>query len=114
MAVSEDYRIFLGEQLAGLGPVAIRAMFGGAGLYHAGLMFGLLADDRLYFKCDATTRGEFEAEGMEPFVYRSRGKTVSLSYWRVPDRLYDDPEALCVWARKALAVAGRAKDAPAA
>jgi hypothetical protein len=28
-----------------------------------------------------------------------------LSYWRLPDRLYDDPDELAAWARAALAVA---------
>jgi DNA transformation protein len=30
-----------------------------------------------------------------------------MSYWRAPDRLYDDPDELARWARDALAAAHR-------
>jgi DNA transformation protein len=30
-----------------------------------------------------------------------------MSYRRMPDRLYDDPDELAFWAREALAAAGR-------
>ena len=31
-----------------------------------------------------------------------------MSYWRMPDRLYDDPDELASWARDALGAAQRA------
>jgi len=35
-----------------------------------------------------------------------------LSYWRLPERLYDDPDELAVWAARALAIAERKKFKP--
>jgi DNA transformation protein len=60
---------------------------------------------------------DFEREGSKPFVYtraKSKGRVgrASLSYWRLPERLYDDPEELAVWASRALAIAQRKKFAP--
>ena len=60
---------------------------------------------------------DFEREGSRPFVYtraKSPGKVgrASLSYWRLPERLYDDPEELVVWATRALAIVQRKKTAP--
>lgn len=60
-------------QKAFVGGLRIRAMFGGYGIYQGGCMFVLIADDRLYFKADATTRVEFEAKGLSLFTYIARG-----------------------------------------
>jgi DNA transformation protein len=39
----------------------------------------------------------------------ARGKTVEIgSYWRVPERLFDDPDEMVDWARAALAAGQRA------
>ena len=93
------------DVLRGLGPVSVKRMFGGAGIYADGVMFGLLDGDALYFKTDATTQAAFEAEGQQPFVYDGATGPVTMSYWRVPERLYDDPDEITEWARRALGVA---------
>jgi len=108
MAVSESLRELLHEQLAPLGHVTVRRMFGGAGVYCDGLMFGLIARDTLYFKTDDGNRAAYEAESMEPFTYEGKAKPIQMSYWRVPERLFDEPEELAEWARAALAAARRA------
>ena len=97
----------LKDNLRGLGPVSVRRMFGGAGVYADGVMFGLVADDTLYLKVDDLTKSAFEAEGLAAFVYEGRGKTIAMSYWRIPERLLDDPDEMRSWARTALGVAGR-------
>ena len=79
-------------------------------------MIGLVVDDRLYLKAADSNRADFEAEGAKPFTY-TRGKernATSLSYYAVPERLLDDPEEFCQWARKAhdVALAARAAKAP--
>lgn len=105
MSVSDEYRTFVEDLFAGFGPVTIRSMFGGAGVFHDGVMVAISAPESLYLKADGETRADFEAEGMDPFTYEARGRTMTLSYWAVPERLYDDPEAFTGWARKAFAVA---------
>ena len=78
-------------------------------------MFGLIADDVLYFKADAETRPGFEAAGSEPFAFEnSKGRKISTSYWRVPDRLMDGGEELMAWAQKALSAARATRRAPPA
>ena len=109
MSVSKEYKAFLEELFAGFGPVTIRNMFGGGGVYHDGLMFGLIADDTLYLKVDETTQADFEAEGMKPFTYTGKNKPVSMSYWELPEALYDEPDSFAEWARKAYEVAVSAK-----
>jgi DNA transformation protein len=108
MTASEGFIELLRDALSGLGPVSVRRMFGAAGIYADGVMFGLIADDTLYLKADEETKRAFEEEGLEPFVYVGRGKTIAMSYWSIPERLLDDPEEMVEWARIALSVARRA------
>ena len=108
MTASDGFIEFLSDALSGLGPVSMRRMFGGARVYVDGVMFGLVADETLYLKADDATRRAFEVEGTGPFVYVSRGRTTTMSYWRAPERLLDDPDEMAAWARTALGVARRA------
>jgi len=109
MVVSSEYTAFLIEMLTPLGSVTSRRMFGGAGLFADGLMFGLIADDVLYLKVDDENRAAFEEEGMGPFTYETKaGKRGVMSYWQVPERLFDEPDEFVHWARDAVSVAMRA------
>lgn len=91
-----------------LGPVSARRMFGGYGIYIDRIMFALVAEDSLYFKVDAASRGEFEAAGLEPFRYTKKGKTVEMSYHVAPEDALEDAELLRDWARKGVDAAMRA------
>ncbi|NND50660.1 MAG: TfoX/Sxy family protein [Rhizobiales bacterium] len=112
MSVTPGYEDFLRDVLSGLGPVTIRKMFGGGGVYLDGVMFGLIGDDTLYLKADETSTDRFEAEGKGPFIYQAKDrKPIAMSYWQVPEHLYDEPDELVVWARQAhnIAVAAKSK-----
>ena len=113
---------FIRDLFAPFGQVSVRRMFGGAGIWSEGLMFALVFDGAIFLKVDAESIPDFEREGSKPFVYtraKSKGRVgrASLSYWRLPERLYDDPEELAAWANRALAIAqrkGLKKSAPRA
>ena len=106
MSVSPSFKEFLAEQLAGVGSFAIRRMFGGAGVFADGVMFGLIDQDTLYLKTDKAGAKVFEAEGATAFTYETKDGTHTLgSYWQVPERLYDEPDEMTAWARRALSVA---------
>jgi DNA transformation protein len=108
VAASGEFQDFLKEQLVAFGEVSVRRMFGGAGIFRDGVMFAIIdGDDALYLKADETTRAAFLEEGCGPFVYERGGKAVSLSYYRLPERLYDDAAGLCEWARDAHSAALR-------
>ena len=110
MAVSTEYRDYVMELLAPLGPVSSRAMFGGLGLYYSDTMFALVADEVLYFKVDDANRGDFEQAGAGPFEYQAKGgKRAVMAYYQVPAEVLEDTEDILVWARKAVDVALRAR-----
>ena len=109
MAVSSTYKDFIAGLLEPVGPVSIKRMFGGAGVYAEGVTFAIIDDDVMYLKVDDATRPKFESAGMGPFTYTSKsGQHALSSYWRCPERLYDEPEELQDWARESIAVARRA------
>ncbi|MBP7075196.1 MAG: TfoX/Sxy family protein [Rhabdochlamydiaceae bacterium] len=82
-----------------------RAMFGGHGLYKQGVIFGIIAQGSIYFKVDATNMKEYEAAKSEPFTYiGASGKPVSMSYWKVPDSILKNKEALSEWIEKSLMI----------
>lgn len=98
---------FVQELLQSWGQVTARRMFGGHGLYHEGLMFAIVMDNRLYLKADAVNRPEFESLGLPPFTFAMRGKEVALSYWAAPDTVFDEPLEAVRWAQSAWAAALR-------
>ena len=108
MVASDSFADFLREQLAPLGYVTMRRMFGKTGVFCDGLMFGMVTENMLYLRVDEHNRAAFrEAESSPPLNYAKKGSTIDLSFWRAPDRLFDEPDELVTWARVALAAARR-------
>ena len=107
MAESESYRDFVLEQLGRVTPVNAKSMFDGVGIYAEGLFFALIAEGRLYFKVDDTTRPDFEQLGMEPF--RPFGEDSAMGYYEVPADVIEDSAQLTPWMRKAIDVAAKAR-----
>jgi DNA transformation protein and related proteins len=105
--MSTDFIAYLQELFADFGAVTSRAMFGGHGLYHDGVMFAVAIDDGLYLKVDDQTRAMFEAEGCAPFIYTHTEKPLAMSYWSAPAAAMDSPQAMLPWARLAFEAALR-------
>lgn len=108
---NDTFHDFVKELFAGMGPVQIKRMFGGAGVYADGVMFGLLADDTIHIKAnDHAMKQALIAEGSGPFVWipqngPRKGEQIDLGYWRLPDAALDDPDEAVKWGRRALALA---------
>jgi DNA transformation protein len=108
MVASASFAEFLREQLAPLGHLTLRRMFGKTGVFCDGVMLGMVTDNTLYFRVDDGNREAFkEAEAFLPLNYEKQGQTLDLSFWRAPERLFDEPDEFVEWARAALAAAHR-------
>jgi DNA transformation protein len=105
MAVTDDYLQYVLEQLAGLGRVTPRRMFGGVGLYHEERFFGLIARDTLYFKVNDANRNDYESRGMDRFRPYPNKPQLSMTYYEVPADVLEDADACMVWARKSSSAA---------
>lgn len=107
--MSDPLHDLLIEQLAPLGRITVRRMFSGGGVYCDGVIVALVLRDAVHFKVDDHNRPDYEAEGMAPFSYETKtGRHALTSYWRIPERLLDEPDELVAWARKALQASLRA------
>jgi len=108
MSVTRGFQDFILDLLGSLDPVP-RRMFSGVGLFHSGVMFGLLVRDTLYLRVDDATRERFESAGCRPFSYQRGERQVSLSaYYGVPEELLDQQDELLDWVGGAIAAARRA------
>jgi DNA transformation protein and related proteins len=108
MVASDDFAEFLCDQLAPLGRITMRRMFGKTGVFCDGFMLGMVRDNTLYFRVDDDNRAALkEAESFPPLNYEKKGGTIDLSFWRAPERLFDEPDELVAWARAALGAARR-------
>ena len=108
MVASDSFAEFLREHLAPLGRVTLRRMFGKSGVFCDGVMFAMVTDNTLYVRVDDHNRATFqEAASFPPLNYAKKGSTIDLAFWRVPERLFDEPDELVAWARAALAAAHR-------
>ena len=117
MTASDGFAEFLSDQLAPLGRITLRRMFGKTGVFCDGFMLGMVSDNTLYFRVDDDNRTAFKgAESFPPLNYKKKGSIIDLSFWRAPERLFDEPDELVTWARAALAAARRvvAKGEPTA
>lgn len=98
----------LHEVLTPFGEITTRKMFGGHGVYHQGLMFGLVANDELYLKVDQDTLSLFETHDLDAFEYTKNNKTFKMSYHYAPEIIFDDPDEARKWASLAFDAARRA------
>ena len=106
LKVSEGFKSFVLDQLEEVGDVTPRSMFGGVGLYHRGVFFGIMARDTLYLKVDDQNRSDYDSAGMKPFrPYAHRSGT--MEYYAVPVNVLESASELAAWARQSIAVAER-------
>ena len=108
-SAKQQFRDQVVSRLNFVAPVTSRGMFGGYGLYLEGVMFALIAYETLYFKVDDENREDYLAAETGPFIYNRNGKSIEMSYYQLPDAVFEDVEVLAEWVEKAHAAARRAK-----
>ncbi len=107
MAVSEEFKNFIVDQLSEFAPFDTKKMFGGIGFFKDGKMFGMIGGDTFRLKVDDHNRPDYEAAGMKP--YESKSKKKGMPYWEVPPDVVEDKATLKKWAEKSFEAAQRSK-----
>jgi DNA transformation protein len=108
LKVSAGFKAFVLDQLEELGDVTPKSMFGGVGLYHRGVFFGILARDTMYLKVDEGNRDDYERAGMKAFKpYPGRARPGTMPYHAVPLEVLESASELAGWALKAIKAAER-------
>jgi DNA transformation protein and related proteins len=97
------------EMFQSLGPVTIKRMFGGKGIYHMGRIMALEVRGEMLLKADDVSAPEFEAAGARRWAYEGKkGKPINMPYWSIPEEAFDDPDVMARWVRLAYEAAVRA------
>lgn len=92
-----------------VGPVAIKRMFGGKGIYVDGTIVGLILRGDLMLKGDSEAAALYEAAGSSQWTYthKKTGKAVAMPYWPIPSEAFDDDDEAAKWVRIAVDAAMR-------
>jgi DNA transformation protein len=99
MAIDEGLYAWVEEALEPMGRVSMRKMMGGATLYLDGIVFAIIVDGELWLKSDAEADAVWDAVSRERFTVTFKDGTVdTMNYRRAPSDVYDDAEALQLWA----------------
>jgi DNA transformation protein len=101
MPLSAEYREYLKDIFACIGPISFKRAFSGEAMMAGGAMVGYFIRDRLHLRTDVQSRPLYEAEGSEPFTFMKGKELIVTSYMILPERLFDEPDELAIWARRA-------------
>lgn len=108
MAYEASFGEWVQEHFAGLGPMTIKRMFGGAAAYSNGLIFALLDDGVVWMKADEQNEPALREAGARQFTYPMKdGQMMSMAYWSLPEAAVDDPDEAVRWARMSMDAALR-------
>jgi DNA transformation protein and related proteins len=97
------------DLFSSLGPIAIKRLFGGKGIYRDGLIIAIEYSGEILLKADAVSAPLFEEAGCTQWTYtgKNRSKPVVMPYWSIPGDALDDPDIMAEWARRAYEAAVR-------
>lgn len=105
----DDARIT--EFFSSVGPVSIRPVFGGKGIYLHGKIIAFQRKDELLIKGGKKAAAKIEKAGGTQMFYRRRKgsrQKVYLPYWSVPVSAYDDAEEMARWVKFGVEASKRA------
>jgi TfoX/Sxy family transcriptional regulator of competence genes len=98
--LSESQRSVV-DRIATVAPdVEARMMLGTIGLYSGDEQFGILDGEDVYLRANEEHREVFESKGATP--YNSSGGVAQASYFRVPDQVFSNDDALETWVSYAI------------
>jgi len=106
---AHGYTLDIEEMFRALGPVTVKRMFGGKGVYHKGAIIAVEVREEMLLKADEISAPEFAKAGARQWAYEGKGgKAINMPYWSVPEEAYDDPDVMARFTRFAYDAALRA------
>lgn len=101
----------ISDFFASVGPVSIRPVFGGKGIYLHGKIIAFQRKDELLVKSNKKAAVEIEKAGGKRMFYRRRKgsrQKIYLPYWSVPDSAYHDADEMARWVKIGVEASKRA------
>lgn len=104
MTTSHAYVDRVIANLSRVAEVSYRRIFNGVGIYHRGVQFALIINDKLYFRADDDSRPLYMQHGMSAFQPRAAVQVESC-FFQLPDHVLTHPSELQYWVRIAVEAA---------
>ena len=104
MALSEEFKNFVLDQLQGVGEFETKRMFGGLALLIRGSAFGKIKHDKVWLKVDNSNVADFEKFGMSQYTY-GKDNSRKLNFYETPIDVIEDRDKLQEWVKKSIEIA---------
>ena len=104
MALNEEFKNFILDQLQGIGDFETKNMFGGLALLHEGSAFAKIKHDKFWLKVDSSNLANFERFGMKQYTY-GKDNSRKLYFYETPIEIIEDRDKLKDWVKKSIKVA---------
>jgi DNA transformation protein len=101
MALNEEFKNFVLDQLQGLGEFETKQMFGGLALLRQGVAFAKIKHDKVWLKVDKSSVVDFEKHGMKQYTY-GKDSSRKLNFYETPIEIIEDRDKLKAWVQKSI------------
>ena len=103
MALNEEFKNFVLDQLQGIGEFETKRMFGGLALLHQGSAFAKIKHDKVWLKVDESNLVDFKEQGMTQYTY-GKDNSRKLNFYETPIEIIEDRDKLKDWVKKSIKV----------
>ena len=102
MRVKSSLAGYVAEQLAPLGRISSRAIFGGVGVFIDERLLAIVMGEKLYLHTDKSNLDDYVARGMPQFKPYPNAFDLTTDHHEVPQDVVNDAEQLRMWGERAL------------
>jgi DNA transformation protein len=102
MRTKSSLASYVAEQLAFLGPISNRSIFGAEGIFIEDRLLGIVAKDVLYLHTGPTNRDDYLTRGCRQFKPYPNAFDLTTDHHQVPEEIVRDPAELKLWGERAL------------
>ena len=106
MALNEEFKNFVLDQLQGIGEFETKRMFGGLALLHQGSAFAKIKHDKVWLKVDESNIVDFEKHEMQQYTY-GKDDSRKLNFYETPIEIIEDRDKLKDWVQKSIEISLR-------
>lgn len=96
---------YVAEQLAFLGRISSRSIFGATGIFIEDRLLGIVLDEVVYLHTGPTNRADYLSRGMPQFKPYPNAFDLTTDHHQVPPDVLQDEAQLKVWGERALQAA---------
>ncbi|HEY0939301.1 MAG TPA: TfoX/Sxy family protein [Steroidobacter sp.] len=105
MRVKSSLASYVAEQLAPLGRISSRAIFGGVGVFIDERLLAIVMGEKLYLHTDKSNLDDYVGRGMQQFKPYPNAFDLTTDHHEVPPEIVNDAEQLRIWGQRALTAA---------